>query len=129
VVRRIVCLAVVAFAFAGFALVSSPASAVNGCIPSNPANPQYTSACSFTITSGGDYNASSAGASYTVTIKDAAGVLVRSVSGGPGRTTIIAAAEATTLAGGTAAISVTSPGAVVFGCAACAGPPVVPPVP
>jgi hypothetical protein len=101
---------------------------VNGCVPSDPANPQYTSACSFTITPGGDYNASAAAASYTVTIKDAAGVLVRTVSGGPGRATIIPAAEAATLAGGTAAITVTS-GAVVFGCAACEGPPVAPPVP
>src|SRR5687768_18081147 len=102
--------AIVAMVCGAFFLGNSPAQAVNGCIPSEPANPQYGSACSFVITPGGDYNASSAGASYSITITAADGTLVRTVTGGSGRTTIIPAAEAETLAGGPAPSPLRSPG-------------------
>ena len=124
-IRRLTLLAALAALLgAGLTLSSSPARAVNGCIPSDPANPQYQNACSFTITPGGAYNASAAASSWSATVRNTDGFVVKSVSGGPGRTEVLSAAEASSLAGGTVDVTVTS-GVVVLGCAQCEGPPVV----
>lgn len=99
---------------------SPPASAANGCTPTNPvAAPGVTDTCNYVITPGGDYNASVAAQSLTVDVFTKKGARFRHLTiAGPTRQSVITAAEAAMLAGGRIKAVVVN-GTAVVGCAAC----------
>jgi hypothetical protein len=104
-------------------LAIPPASAANGCTPTDPVSvPGTTDACDYVITPGGDYNANVMAQSLSVDVFAKDGALFRHVDvAGPGRQNVITADEAVKLAGGRIKAAVTN-GTAVVGCAACEMP-------
>jgi hypothetical protein len=122
--RSIVRLAVVAsIVTAASVLISPSLSAANGCTPTHPVSaPDVTDTCDYVITPGGDYNASVMAQSLTVDVFAKNGKKFRHLDiAGPGRESVITAAEAQKLAGGRIKAAVTN-GTAVVGCAACEMP-------